>query len=61
MGLANQTGHEGPPTTEEVVAVISKSRSEYLRKADRNVIRRLLEHRDELLRQKNAITLGDAP
>lgn len=54
MGLADHTTYDDPPTTDEVVAVISKSRSEYLRKADRNVIKRLLQHRDELLRQSAA-------
>lgn len=43
--------YEGPPSTDEVVAVIRKSRSEFLRKGDRNIISRLLTHRNELERQ----------
>lgn len=41
--------HEGPPTTEEVADLINASKRDYLRKAERNIIKRLLTHRNYLV------------
>ena len=39
------------PTTQEVVALIQSSKRQPLRQPDRHIIKNLLSHRDDLVRQ----------